>query len=232
MALDEALKTLEPEDRLIVQMRFGDGYSVADVARVLQVPPKTLYRRVEGLRLRLREYLENSGIQDFVHPGILGPDGLPIREEVLQESRIITDISSANSRIISLVERDPATMYDLSPRQFEELVAELLSKKGYTIELTPASKDGGFDMYAARKDGIGEFLYLVECKRYAQFRPVGVDVVRSLYGVVQKERATAGIIVTTSRFTRGAAEFQTTVPHQLSLRDYLHLQEWLAPTFF
>jgi restriction system protein len=160
----------------------------------------------------------------------LGPDGLPITHEDLQRSRIITDVTSTNEKIFSMVRADPNCIYGLSPRQFEELVAELLHKQGYEIALTPPSHDGGFDMYAARKDGLGEFLYLVECKRYAPQRPVGVEIVRSLYGVVQKEEASAGILVTTSRFTRGATEFQTAIRHRLSLRDYLHLQQWLGTT--
>lgn len=56
-------------------------------------------------------------------------------------------------------------------------------------------------IYAARKEGLGQFLYLIECKRYVRPNKVGVKVVRSLHGVLQSERATAGAIVTTSFFT-------------------------------
>jgi restriction system protein len=93
--------------------------------------------------------------------------------------------------------------------------------------LTPPSKDGGKDIYAARKDHLGAFLYIVECKRYAPKRPVGVGLVRQLHGVVQAEQATAGILATTSFFTRGAKEFQETVSFQISLKDYLGIKEWL-----
>jgi DNA-directed RNA polymerase specialized sigma24 family protein len=227
-SLSRATGQLAPEDQLIVRMLVQEGRALADVGRALRLDPTSLAQRVERLRLQLREYMEDVQLPELHRPGILGPDGLPITQGDLQRSRIITDVISTNEKIFRLVQDDPNAIFDLAPRQFEELVAELLHKQGYEIRLTPPSNDGGFDMYAARKDGMGEFLYLVECKRYAPARPVGVDIVRSLYGVVQKEEASAGILVTTSRFTKGAAEFQQSVRHRLSLRDYLHLQGWLA----
>jgi len=93
--------------------------------------------------------------------------------------------------------------------------------------LTPASRDGGKDIYIATKDSLGSFLYLVECKRYAPDRPVGVGFIRQLYGTVQAERATAGILATTSFFTRGAKDFQSKVEFQISLQDYLGIQKWI-----
>lgn len=228
--LDQALARLDSEDQLIVRMHFQDGRTLADVARELDLDRKSLPRRVQRLRGRLREYLEDVRLRDFNLPGILGPDGLPIKQEDLQRSRIITDVISANEKLLRMVRRDPRSVYNLSPREFEELVAELLDQQGYEIALTPPSKDGGFDMYAARKDGLGEFLYLVECKRYALDHRVGVEIVRGLYGVVEKEKASAGIVVTTSHFTKGAHEFQRSVSHRMSLRDYIHLQQWLGVT--
>lgn len=167
-------------------------------------------------------------LQDFRRSGIIDVDGNPISSDDLRASPIITDVVSANERISIMVREKPEAVYSLSSREFEELVAELLNEQGYAVELTPPSKDGGFDMYAARKNGLGEFLFLVECKRYAPGHPVGVQIVRALHGVVQQEQATAGIVVTTSRFTKGAIEFQQSARHKLSLRDYIHLKEWLT----
>jgi len=141
--------------------------------------------------------------------------------------KIVVAVSEVNEELISMLRQDPRKLYSLSPRKFEEVVAELLSKLGYAVDLTPASADGGFDMYAARKDGLGRFLYLVECKRYAPSQKVGVQIVRSLYGVVQQKRANAGIIATTSFFTKGAKELQQQLQYQMHLQDYLVLQEWL-----
>ena len=50
---------------------------------------------------------------------------------------------------------------------------------------------------------------------------------RQLNGVVQAEQATAGILATTSFFTKGAREFQKRIAFQLSLKDYFGIQGWL-----
>lgn len=61
-ALERALDGLEPEDRLVVLMRFRDGYTLADVARALKLEQRPLYRRVARLQAVLRERLERAGI--------------------------------------------------------------------------------------------------------------------------------------------------------------------------
>ncbi len=62
-ALEGALGKLDAEDRVILRMRFEDGFTVADVARALDLRQKPLYRRVEGLLRRLRRELEGRGMR-------------------------------------------------------------------------------------------------------------------------------------------------------------------------
>lgn len=169
-----------------------------------------------------------SRLREFTVPGILGPDGLPATRESPAFRQVVLDITSTNEIVIELLKKQPDLAWSLPPRKFEEIVAELLSKQGYDVELTPASGDGGFDMYAAKKEGLGRFLYLVECKRYRPPNKVGVEIVRSLHGVIQAKRATAGAIVTTSFFTGGAKEYQQALQYQLHLHDYLVLQHWIS----
>ncbi|MCP9851233.1 restriction endonuclease [Cyanobium sp. Morenito 9A2] len=166
-------------------------------------------------------------LRTFRVPGILGPDGRPIDSQSEEYRKVVIDVTAANDEVLRLLQKEPGLAWRLPPRKFEEIVAEILYRQGYQIELTPASGDGGFDIYAARQDGLGKFLYLVECKRYVPPNKVGVEIVRSLYGVIQTQRATAGAIVTTSFFTAGAQEFQRQVQHQLHLHDYLVLQRWI-----
>ena len=109
----------------------------------------------------------------------------------------------------------------------QPLVAELLERLGYETQLTPASKDGGFDIYAAKKDGVATLLYLVECKRYVPPNKVGVEIVRALHGTVSEKNATGGIVATTSLFTTGAREFQRKIKYKMELHDCAGIQEWL-----
>jgi restriction system protein len=168
-----------------------------------------------------------SEVGDFNFPGLIGLDGRPLLAGSQEEKHIVNATINTNEEILSILKRDPSLLYNLTSRKFEEIIAELLLKQGFLVELTPFSKDGGFDMYAAKKDGLGSFLYLVECKRYNPPEKVGVSVARSLYGVIQSKNATAGVIVTSSFFTKGAKEFQKDNFYQLHLHDYLGIQDWL-----
>lgn len=63
-ALDRAIGELEPEEQLIVRLYFGEGLSVADVARTMGLEQKPLYRRLPRLRDRLRTMLERAGLRN------------------------------------------------------------------------------------------------------------------------------------------------------------------------
>lgn len=140
---------------------------------------------------------------------------------------LIRTVAVVNDELIAHLARHPERMRELTPRRFEELVAELLKCQGFEPTLTPRTRDGGRDILAARSDRLGTLLYLVECKRYAPENKVGVETVRSIYGVVQSERASKGVIVTTSSFTKQALAFASPLMFQLSLRDFDALRQWL-----
>lgn len=61
-ALEEEMGALDPEDRVILKMRFESDFKIADIARTLHLPAKPLYRRIEKLLTELRRGLERRGI--------------------------------------------------------------------------------------------------------------------------------------------------------------------------
>ncbi|EGR1985738.1 TPA: hypothetical protein GRI96_24815 [Vibrio parahaemolyticus] len=180
---------------------------------------------IQHRRLSLQDV--TSLLSKFDATGIVDSNGRPLRSNESAPPQIIKSVRYVNDEMLERIYSDPLKMHSLSPRQFEELTAELLYRQGYEVELTPASGDGGVDIYAAKKDGVGKFLYLVECKKYSPRNKVGVNIVRSLHGVVQHKRANAGLVVTTSTFTKGAREFQSDIKYQLQLADYMALHEWI-----
>jgi restriction system protein len=95
----------------------------------------------------------------------------------------------------------------MTSREFEEFIAQIFSKHGFSVELTQRTRDGGRDIVAIRSDLGLRSKYIVECKRYAPNRPIGVELVRNLYGVQQQEGANKSVLATTSRFTKDAQEF-------------------------
>lgn len=121
----------------------------------------------------------------------------------------------------------PELLNDLPPRHFEELVANLLRKAGYRVELTKASRDGGYDIVATRQlpliPGGGEKI-LVQCKRYS--RPIGLSEIHQLIGVRVRSGATSAMLVTTSNFTRQAAE--AAAQGNIHLVDGAQVSKWLT----
>jgi RNA polymerase sigma factor (sigma-70 family) len=61
-ALRKALAALPAQDRLILRLRFIDGFTFANIANTLGLDPKPLYRRVERLMQQLRARLEAEGV--------------------------------------------------------------------------------------------------------------------------------------------------------------------------
>jgi RNA polymerase sigma factor (sigma-70 family) len=60
--LRDALHRLPAEDQVIMRMRFWDDQSVADIARILRLEQKPLYRRIESIEHTLRGLLESRGV--------------------------------------------------------------------------------------------------------------------------------------------------------------------------
>ncbi len=86
--------------------------------------------------------------------------------------------------------------------------------------------DGGKDIIAIQ-DGIETIKYLIECKRYAEGRRIGIDVVQRLHGVVSAEGATKRMIVTSSKFTNAAVQYLERNKYLFEGIDFERLMSWI-----
>jgi restriction system protein len=120
-----------------------------------------------------------------------------------------------------------------STRTFEHLIERLYSEMGYSTELTPRQKDGGYDVFATREEAGRRAKIHIECKRWEG--NVGEPIVRGLLGVVSDSKATNGVCVTTSNLTASAKKFVERNP-QLDFipgdRLVQLMNEYLGPTWF
>ncbi|WP_295118531.1 restriction endonuclease [uncultured Chitinophaga sp.] len=150
---------------------------------------------------------------------------------IVPETQIISTyqplIVAADSELIARLKKEPSAVHSLSPRDFEKMLAELLQDMGWEVELTKQTRDGGADILARRNSEEGKVLCLVEAKKYREDRKIGVELVRTLYGTLCDARATRAMMVTTSSFTADARAFEKKHEYQLSLRDYMHLVNWI-----
>lgn len=61
-AIDGAIESCDPEDRLILQLRFWHARKVPEIAAALHEDAKKLYKRIDRLIVRLRTALTEAGI--------------------------------------------------------------------------------------------------------------------------------------------------------------------------
>jgi RNA polymerase sigma factor (sigma-70 family) len=74
--LEEATSGLPEEDQTIIRMRFGDGRKVPEIARVLGLDQKKLYRRLDKIFLLFRRALEEQAIDRTEVDAVLTDDGV------------------------------------------------------------------------------------------------------------------------------------------------------------
>ena len=94
----------------------------------------------------------------------------------------------------------------LSPSEFEHLVARIFKRRGYAARVTGFTRDGGIDVIAVRDVAVGREKLAIQCKH--QQEPVGRPELQKLLGVVSADPSyTAGVLVTSGRFSGDAHEF-------------------------
>jgi restriction endonuclease Mrr len=76
---------------------------------------------------------------------------------------------------------------------------------GFHTEIQQFTADGGIDVKATLENELGKTVYAIQVKRYE--KPVTVEPVRELGGVMKDFDATNGVFVTTSHFTAPAQEY-------------------------
>lgn len=111
-------------------------------------------------------------------------------------------------KLIMRISEDRDLIYDVTSRQFEEIVEQLLRDDGFETYLTKPTRDGSRDIMASKTGINGKpVVFYVECKRYARRNKVNVGIVRELYGVQTSEKINKACVITSSLFTRDAIEF-------------------------
>lgn len=124
----------------------------------------------------------------------------------------------------------PDSIYDLSSADFEDLVAEVFRRNGFEVVVTPRTRDGGKDIIASYNMSGIPCMLIIECKRYAEGRKVGVGVIRQIHGTQQAEHYGKAVVVTTSSFSRDAMRFANDIKDMVVLIDRNTLMEMLNRT--
>lgn len=158
------------------------------------------------------------------------------KEKFYNEGTLSSDTKTINTAIPLLINRIKNSTSFLKEmpcsdhRIFEELVAEIFSGFGYSVELTKKTRDGGKDVIALKKrDGLADEKILIECKHWND--KVNVDTIRNLMGVAvcQEDLPTGVILATTSCFTADAEAYavNSAIKIELGRKDYEDILEWV-----
>lgn len=145
-----------------------------------------------------------------------------------KETAIIT-LSPINDKVLKYLSENPQAFYRLDDRGFEAVMAEIYNKLGYEVELTKATRDGGKDIMIRRPEILGDFIYYVECKKYAAKRHIGVGIIRNLVGTISTDRVNGGILATTSFFTKDAKDYilENDLGFQIKMHDFEVIRNFL-----
>lgn len=88
-------------------------------------------------------------------------------------------------------------------KRYEEVCMEYLKTQHAHAEVTGMGADGGIDIIVRNKKG--EVSAVGQCKAWS--KPIGVNLIRELYGVMAAEQVKHGIFLTTSEYTPAARAF-------------------------
>lgn len=160
-------------------------------------------------RVRRIEWQDEATLDDLFHDA--GID--PVHGRFFDQRYI--DYLSANSVEIGAIHW----------RQFERLTAEFFERQGYKVDLGPGTGDGGVDVRVWRKDSDGPPLILIQCKRWKDV--VQQVHVKALYADVLDEKATSGLVVTTSRLEPAAAKWCEAHSYQIDAAERPTLRVWI-----
>lgn len=70
----DVLADVPLEERMMLKFRFAGGMTAPAIARALQVPQRTVYRRIDMLLERIRRALRRGGVAERELAGIIGAD--------------------------------------------------------------------------------------------------------------------------------------------------------------
>jgi len=123
-------------------------------------------------------------------------------------------------QLVELIAQQPDALAKLEWRELEKALREAFEGIGFDTKLTRPGKDGGFNLeLTGTKHGYKQ-TFLVELKHWTEQKP-GLGHIRKFVEVTASRQATAGLLLSTSGFTKpiygGITEFTT--PMHLGERD-------------
>lgn len=149
-----------------------------------------------------------------------------VEKEIIKIVPVIKTIDYFDPTIYEIIKNNPTLLETMDWRLFEEMLADILRRFKYDVELTKATKDGGIDIIAIKKDeNFGLHKYLLQAKRYSS--SVQVSPVRELLFLHDEYKATKSCLATTANFTSGAWKLAEKHKWKMELKDQQGILQWI-----
>jgi restriction system protein len=238
---DEERKELLPSGKqLTFHNRVGWARTYMAKAGLLDSPKRGSFkitdrgRKVIAQNLKaidkqfLEQYPEFNQFQQIKRDKVkttISSDNLAIKEtpeEVLE--------SAYQNLRVNLVQELLINIKNCSPEFFERLVVDLLLRMGYggsrkeAGEAVGRSSDGGIDGII-KEDKLGLDIIYIQAKRWEAV--VGRPEIQKFAGALQGQRASKGIFLTTSSFSREALDYVIGIQNKIILIDGITLAEMM-----
>ena len=187
--------------------------------RGIEILKKKPQRIDNELLSQFEEFREFQGKKKTKKENYATSSETPIESIVIHYEQIRVALAS------ELLER----VKKCSPQFFEQLVIRLLVRMGYGGSLKDAGQaigrtgDGGIDG-VIREDKLGLDNIYIQAKRWTD-KPVGSPDIDQFAGALSKKKATKGIFITTSSFTKDALASVREYASRIILIDGINLAD-------
>ncbi len=179
-------------DRLMLIGRFGFTIEAREAAE-----------RTDPVRIDL---LDLTGIERWVDRVEAGQPDYANQVQIL--------IKGVSHEFAKIVAANPEALDHLEWRDLERMMERVMSELGFSVTLTPASKDGGKDLILRCRVRQNEQSYVVELKHWRSGKGVGKGAVHDFLQVIVAEERSGGLFLSTSGYAENAFEGLTELTRQ------------------
>ena len=202
--------------------RINWARTYLDKAGLIKTPTRGQYQITEegrrvlnsGVTIDLKYLDRYPAFKEFhtISSGEAKPHDNPTPQEE-EEKTPLEIMSSAFDKVnASLASELMEMVMGLEPTEFETLVVKLLLKMGYghgiedAGKVTRATGDGGIDGII-KEDQLGFSNIYIQAKKWSAEHKVSRPELQKFAGALQGEKATKGLFITTTEFTKDAKDF-------------------------
>lgn len=148
----------------------------------------------------LKDTTLNGLIDDHINKNFF----LPQQDE--RQETIDFILKSTFQKIAELIAEDPDYLEHIEWRDLERILGEVLFEIGFSVKVTPPSKDGGKDIIASIEVSNKKYSFIIELKHWRSGKKVGKESVEKFLRVVINEQRSGGLFLASYGFTENCRE--------------------------